>query len=865
MYRSSQGAGAGAGAPYTYDGQRYHSSSFESSDAASNPLNTSHDFPSRHVSSNAYMESTGPMANDPTPRPRENSYVPQQNLQMPTMPPSSEFGSAALSQTPNMPVAPAIPNGIAGVDPVTGAIDTSSVADLDSMAGYALPVFGEETLNRSPFAMTDDFTAWLFNDHPSASASASASIGYPSVSGMMPGYPSSFAAPLQNPSYPGDPAFGGYFANVVSQQQPLQQQQQRDPMSVTRILDSEPPQSLISEEKRSELIHLMQTRFNETSHAAVKKRKDALMDGNMDADNHILSLRMMQLYIGCYWRHCHQQLPILHKPTFAADRTPNLLLLAVLAIGAATLDKDYGQAVTDMAVELANFVAWHLRWEIFQHADFRPPAKLWVFQAMLLLEMYEKMYSTRALHERAHIHHDTTLTLMRRGSSLIGRSPFDSPPSLREDRLAARSTTTGSGTNSASEAGAGEESWTHWIKAEATRRVAFGAFVLDSTHATMFGHSAKMVAHEMRLPLPCDEALWSATSAAEVVQMQSSLHNNGVRPIIFLDALKKTLGGQRVRTNPFGRTIIMAGLLSVSWHMNQRDLQVSSLGVTQSTGGRDKWRSALIRAFDCWKRDFDESAVFPSPSSNSSPAYRQQILTDEDVFFESRTVFHHLAHMASHVDIVDCQIFAGAGRLLGRSITPKDYGTAREKLTQRWATTESARDATFYALRFLTHVLMPNESARSIIPRHQQAGYVEYSSRDDPLVNRPWVLYYAALVVWCYGYALDGPITPSPPPELNTIRDQRRDMTAFLERVGGVRSPDDLDKIGHRNRCMGLLMVLRDAFSNSRWELLVEASSLLGRCIEKSAGSTPAVPSAAAAAAAAGGALPPAAVPAEWK
>ena len=99
-----------------------------------------------------------------------------------------------------------------------------------------------------------------------------------------------------------------------------------------------------------------------------------------------------------------------------------------MAIGASCLDKIHGYEVTQAGAELSNFLAWHLRWEIFSDYNFRPPAKLWVFQALLLLELYEKMYSTRALHERAHIHHATTITLMRRGSSLIGRSALDSPP-----------------------------------------------------------------------------------------------------------------------------------------------------------------------------------------------------------------------------------------------------------------------------------------------------------------------------------------------------------------------------------------------------------------------------------------------------
>ncbi|KAG5298047.1 C2H2 finger domain-containing protein [Histoplasma ohiense] len=811
-----------------YDGQRYQTAPFSSAelDQISQPSGPSSNVQQRRLSSTGpilsgsttYISATG-MTTDATLVTDQNTYIPQQNLHMSSLPPPG-YSNPSMTRATSASIANAISSGLNALDPSPGVmVPGSSVSDWDALSSYALPIFGGETLNRSPFAMTDDFTAWLFNEH----SNNNSPIAYPNAPGIMPNYADQTSAQLQGPYYPSDAALTSYFTNVV---------QPQHPMSVTSLLDSGPPQSIMSDEKRNELLELIQSRFNETNQAAVKKRKDALLDGDIDDDGHLLSLRMMQTYIAAYWYHTHDQLPILHKPTFSADKTPNLLLLAIMAIGASTLDKNHGHHVTEAASELANFLAWHIRWEIFMDVDFQPPAKLWVFQTLLLLEICEKLYSTRALHERAHIHHDTTLTLMRRGSSLIGRSAFDSPPSLRDDRQ--NRSTTGSGTNSASESGAGEESWAHWIKAEATRRVAFAAFVLDSTHATMFGHSAKMVAHEMRLPLPCDEALWSATSAAEVARVQSSLHSNGVKAIMFLDGLKKTLNGQKVRTNSFGRTILMAGLLSVSWHMNQRDLQVSSLGVAQALGGRDRWRSSLLRSYDNWKRDFDDA--LESNPSNYSSAFRQYSV-DDDVIFESRTVLHHLAHMASHVDVVDCQIFAGAGRLLGRSITPKDYSTAREKMTERWANKAAARDAAFFALKFLTQVLI-SEDGRTVI-QHGSAGYLdlnEYSARDDFLLNRPWVIYFASLVVWSYGYALDGPIN-APVPELSTPDERRRDMYEFLDRVGGVRTPEELLHIRGRNRCMGLLMTLQESFSYTRWELLHEAANLMGSCIEKLKGS----------------------------
>jgi len=745
--------------------------------------------------------------------------------------PATEFPSA-LPRSSDAAFAAAVSHGLTRTDPYPYPTVDTSMSAIDMNAAYGYPIFGGDEYNQTPFAIADDFTAWLFND------TQSGSTGF-SPSNYMPGYPEA-GSQIQGPYLSHSPNSNHTF----NPNMPIQ-----NAMSVTNMLDaSGSSQYIMSEAKRHELLDLMQTQFIERPHDAVKKRKDSVFEGDIDSEGHILSLRMMHTYIGSYWYHQHAQLPILHKPTFSADRTPNLLLLAVIAIGAATLDKAYGTSLTDSAAEFANFVAWHIRWEIVRDADFRPPAKLWVFQTLLLIEIYEKMYATRALHERAHIHHDSTLTLMRRGSSLLGRSASDSPPSYRGDDR------NGSlvGPAAASEAAKSEESWHRWITTEATRRAAFAAFVIDSIHATMFGHAAKMVAHEMRLPLPCDEGLWSAVSPAEAARVQSSLQTNGVKPIMFVDGLKRTLNGQRVRTNSFGRTILMAGLLSVSWHMTQRDLQFSSLGprTANSFGGPDKWKGVLLRAFDNWKRDFDEALAesTPAPSSPFRANQGSQLHTllqpvDDENIFESRTVLHHLAHIAAHVDVVDCQVFAGASRLLGRSITPKDYSMIRDKI-ERWATKASARDAAFYALKFLAQVLIPPGDgsggfdsrfyghASPILP--QAFEHNQYIARDDFLLNRPWVLYISSLVVWCYGFALEGPILPPPrDQDFETYGQKERDMREYLDRVGGVRAPDDLEGVKGKNRCLGLLMILKESFESTRWELTHEAAGLLGNACLK--------------------------------
>ena len=752
------------------------------------------------------------------------SYLPHQNF--PPLPPLPPPVISPMSQISQGPQAGGFSNASTPLTPV----DTAPNYDMYGSNGmdsnfvdqtgnaYSMPLFGGDGYSRSPFAMADDFTAWLFNEpqnHPS------------SPGGLRHGSMSVGATAFMDDS--GSMAHGMYGVNSdtinvpASTGHPIPQQ---NLMAVNSILDPALPQIDLSEEKRKDILDLIETRF--TDHAPIKKQKDAfLLEGERDLDTHVLSLRSMQTYIGSYWYHFHPQMPILHKPTFSADKTENLLLIAVIAIGASCLDKVHGPDVTQTGAELSNFLAWHLRGETFKHVDFLPPAKLWVFQTLLLLEVYEKMYSTRVLHERAHIHHGTTLTLMRRGSSLIGRSALDSPPAAKDETPGMTPNS-----NQASTAQNPEQWWNHWITNEATRRVAFAAFIIDSIHATMFGHSATMVAHEMKLQLPCDETLWSTTSSAEVGRIEQSNLDNGLKAMTFFDGLKNTLKGKEVRTNSFGRTAIMAGLLSVSWHMNQRDVQVHHLGALK-VGGKDIWRGTLTKAFDSWKNDFDRG-IGKDPVPSSMPYQSGKL--DEENIFESRTVLHHLAHMAMHVDVVSCQIFAKAARLLGRTTLPSDYSIAQRRIRENWAPRPSARHATFYALKFLSQVLMPDavNIARNSGTKAMDETF-PYSARDDFLLNRPWVLYFASLIVWSYGYALDGPIKSLP--NLHTPEQQIYDMRAFLTRVGGIQDPRELEHMRDRNGCLGMLYVLQAMFEKCRWELLHEAAKLLGNCIEMLKGS----------------------------
>lgn len=205
--------------------------------------------------------------------------------------------------------------------------------------------------------------------------------------------------------------------------------------------------------------------------------------------------------------------------------------------------------------------------------------------------------------------------------------------------------------------------------------------------------------------------------------------------------------------------------------------------------------------------------------------------------------------MAMHTDIFDCQIFAGIKRLFGRLVTNADYERVKCKLFD-WAKGPSARVGVYHALQLLRSVILPGkDGARTL-----------YNAREDHQMMRPWALYFAALVVWSYGFALDGVLRPfpsllqaEPSPDaastlshasnqsiLNMAHDGSefqteavvKDAHAFLQTVGAVKSPQQLETIKDgRNNVVGVLTILETAFRDSRWELLHEAGGLLRNAI----------------------------------
>ena len=688
-------------------------------------------------------------------------------------------------------------------------LNTQSMLGATTTPGI-FPNYYDQFSDSPGSARQDEFTNWLFDDLQNF-YSGIGPLGLQNQIGMSDNVDQIHAAPFPDPN----DAFS--MPNLSRQ---ISLTYEHLPMSMGEG-------GWISESRWRHLIDFVQLFFGEGNGARGHFDRNAIFSGDFEAEDHVLSFKLMNAYIASYWRSYHEQMPILHKPTFSSDDTPELLLLAIIMIGAAHIPTNMGEYIKDNAHHLATFVAWHLRWHIFMHDDFHPPAKLWVFQALILLEVYEKMKATRFLHERANLHNATTINLIRRGTALTDASAI---PDMA-----------GGGMNP-------KEWWDRWVTAEATRRAAFAAFLIDASHGSMFGHSFVMVAHEIQLPLPCDDALWTATTPSEVGRVEASLYANNVRPLTFLHGLKRMLSGRKVRTNAFGRMVLLAGLQSVSWHMRQRE-KVSNLG--RGLGAPEVWRQTLTRAFDFWKKDFDEDF---SHRQRAFMAWQNSgAVADSKTIADYASAMHHLSHLAMQLDIIEAQIMAGAVRVVSRTITDTDRDRVSRRLSH-WRETPGADVAFQHAVSLLLDYI-PEGS--------QTEGIPEYSIADDCLTVRPWTLYYAALTAWCYIFVKQHPneqmsdassdssgamesmrvslerdvpqtqATDSQRPRKNAEANQLTSGRTLLPQLAA--RPIGSDKVLQRFGPVQLrrtLRALEHTLRQSRWELLREAAERLRKALE---------------------------------
>ncbi|CAI6101090.1 unnamed protein product [Clonostachys chloroleuca] len=486
--------------------------------------------------------------------------------------------------------------------------------------------------------------------------------------------------------------------------------------------------------------------------------------------------KTLEQFMLSYWENYNAHFFLLHQPTFCVQDAPPLLLVAILTLGA-TLSPDEGH------YRVAETIHQNLRWLIFTSPSFQVPAPLWVIQALLMVQAYEKMFSTRKLHEMSHIFHYSVITLMRRGSY------------YSEDQ------------EEPGEISSLEKSWYRWVKRELSYRAAFFAFIMDSQHSSIFGHTAALSLNDIQLPLPCTDVLWNAPTASIWNKERSRVQPSP----LFLPALRALLSRHPIphTYSPFARFVLLHGLFCLTRHMLSRDQtascisvheQNSSSGATSSSSPeQDNWKDRLDRAIDTWSF----SLLSQTPS----------------LCLEAARPLQRIAHVSIHVSLVDCHILAGAPNLATGVRTEHDsvqWARAYERVS-KWAHHPNVK-------RPLSHCLLLIQETMFTRAR--------YVAAEDSIILKPWVLYNTTLVLWAYGAVVCGARVSPGLAQEHTIDNGTHKWSAeeyLSHMLNGLMGDGDLSQLPGTNRTSGLITAVRLALEGCRWELLEEARETLQR------------------------------------
>lgn len=527
-----------------------------------------------------------------------------------------------------------------------------------------------------------------------------------------------------------------------------------------------------------------------------------------------------------YWNFFHPRFPMLHRPTFNSTNAPVLLLLSMIVLGSKLfMCVDNITCPDDKKIshpkELSDTICEPLRWLLFASPFFQPPAEVWIIQSLLMLEFYEKHCSNRRLHERSHLHHGTTIQLLRRSPTLGGASTKTESNNDETDN------------------------WYKWIEIESMKRATFMCFYMDAIDAICMGHQMFIYSHQIQMTMPVDDVVWESNFG----QFNRN-YKLSTRPKPFLIVLKNMMNGKSSKTNSFGKKILLAGLSAILFQIQQRDLQLF-FGLDKFTNSiSENWRDLLTAAFAIWRNDVGGSCC-----SSKTAIDNLNSLGNSSQFSTSDTrckcIAYHLAHIYMSISHYDIFIVCGAPWRMNVKPSSKLERESIKGRVVEWTKTRHCDVSIVQCyLSLFEMFLSPQDSTYDY-----QYNYLP----DADLFFRSYALGYILLVVWSYLYVrgklsnidLNHSDNKNAYSYLKNIRDQftiKSNGTSFhtwfknpsgSEFYGNlmkwVNVLNDIEGLGNM---VGLLELVGEKFANADYVVVKEVGKLLLFCRDRTIGKT---------------------------
>lgn len=467
--------------------------------------------------------------------------------------------------------------------------------------------------------------------------------------------------------------------------------------------------------EKEELQHLQQiNEYDCNSHTCERIRAMISLPNDQGLVNRYISPAYITYAVDIYWK-LHNRWPILHKPSFRINNCPAPLLISMISFAMyLTNDPD---AMT-LAIKLHDT----LRFTVYMMPEFKAPTAIWVFQTLLLAEIFEMMTSTEEQHDMSIRFHNVLIASMRKGGTmgdewLEKTTVVEDMESSGPDELE-------------------EKEWRHFIKHEMKKRIAFFAFVLDTQHSAFFNHPPSVFISDLPFDLPCEEDLWEADSLTWL-----KIKDNFTIPPSFTHTISSFLKLHTYtnQLSPWNMMIILHGLISVAWNLRLRETNIA----TETTIARISSNSQTVTRddYNSKKRGID---IISESYYNWLKNYRITFIINGKLPYNHPYIMgclttYEFAHIILNASSQDMQYaMAVLADPLTYTSKPHRFLTRKTQYAlNQWVNSRSSIVALSHALDLLEMFLMCEQP---------------YEVQKETAFHRPWGLYMATVTIWIYQF-----------------------------------------------------------------------------------------------------------------
>jgi hypothetical protein len=340
--------------------------------------------------------------------------------------------------------------------------------------------------------------------------------------------------------------------------------------------------------------------------------------------------------------------------------------------------------------------------------DFKPPTSVWVYQTLLLIEIFQLQVSSESQHEMALQFRHVLVAAMRRSVLGPNRQQESVPKSLQSE-------------------------WEDFIAEESLRRLAYGVFLLDTQACMLFGQKPLVYVSDLPHDLMSEEAAWEAENAESWRLSRTGVGTHTLK-VALMSYLRRD---GDIPLSPWNMLTVLYTLFAIALYSEHcRGIFANSVSSTDSESATGEplrspprgvpWRPLISQALTSWLDSFRAIYVTSGCFSQDHP------------FVVDTLAVYEMSQINLYSDQELIKMFVSS---LAEPTRFKSH--ERHKMftdIAQWVQSPKSAVALVHCLDLLD-LCFSNQLSNLEV--HQESAF-----------SRSWCLYLVSVTVWVYDFAV---------------------------------------------------------------------------------------------------------------